>query len=204
MELNNQENGYQEENIVLPTVNIKKPFYKRAWFIILVAIISVVIISFGAIAGYQMINSFSSNDNKAVQASTTTQVPSTPTRPIPNESAFKEKLYNVFNGMDPKMRVYSIDFTTVNNEPFVTIKITWDGLSETLALCKTYGYVPDNYTQLLQKLANASLTVKNSAFQYNYDSLSCSLQVLNDSNPSKILIATKDGSIIYDMLTATN
>ena len=99
------------------------------------------------------------------------------------------------------LKVYNISFNTNDNKPVVTIKITWSGLGQTLSLCKTYGYIPDNYLELLDKFAEASLIVKNSANQYNYENLSCNLIVLNDLNPNNTLIATKDGKVVYDWVT---
>ena len=202
MDLNNQENNNQATNFYeqgqasFVKLNFKKPFYKRLWFIITTVLISLAIISFGAIIGYQKINNenLSDNNDKATQSSITTKA-------VPNESAFKEKLTSVFNNMDPNLKVYDISFNTNSNESVVTIKIVWQGLSQTLSLCKTYGYVPDNYLELLDKFAEASLIVKDSAYQYNYDNLSCNLIVLNDLNPNNTLIATKDGKVVYDWVT---
>lgn len=201
MDLNNQENNYQKTDLYAQgqanfvTSKFKKPFYKRIWFIITIILISITII-FGVIMDFQKINSRNVNNNndKVVQSSTTI-------KPVPNENAFKEKLTSVFNNMDPNLKVYDISFNTNDNKPVVTIKITWSGLGQTLSLCKTYGYVPDNYLELLDKFSEASLIVKNSANQYNYEDLSCNLIVLNDLNPNNTLIATKDGKVVYDWVT---
>ena len=201
MDLNNQENNYQKTDLYAQgqanfvTSKFKKPFYKRIWFIITIILISITII-FGVIMDFQKINSRNVNNynDKVVQSSTTI-------KPVPNENAFKEKLTSVFNNMDPNLKVYDISFNTNDNKPVVTIKITWSGLGQTLSLCKTYGYVPDNYLELLDKFSEASLIVKNSANQYNYEDLSCNLIVLNDLNPNNTLIATKDGKVVYDWVT---
>lgn len=201
MDLNNQENNYQKTDLYAQgqanfvTSKFKKPFYKRIWFIITIILISITII-FGVIMDFQKINSRNVNNNndKVVQSSTTI-------KPVPNENAFKEKLTSVFSNMDPNLKVYDISFNTNDNKPVVTIKITWSGLGQTLSLCKTYGYVPDNYLELLDKFSEASLIVKNSANQYNYEELSCNLIVLNDLNPNNTLIATKDGKVVYDWVT---
>lgn len=202
MDLNNQENNYQKTDLYAQgqanfvASKFKKPFYKRIWFIITIILISIAIIFFGVIMDFQKINSRNVNNNndKVVQSSTTI-------KPVPNENAFKEKLISVFNNMAPNLKVYDISFNTNDNKPVVTIKITWSGLGQTLSLCKTYGYVPDNYLELLDKFSEASLIVKNSANQYNYEDLSCNLIVLNDLNPNNTLIATKDGKVVYDWVT---
>ena len=99
MNLNNQENNYQktdlyaQEQANFVVSKFKKPFYKRIWFIITTILISIAIIFFGVIMGFQNINNRNVNNNndKVVQSSTTI-------KPIPNENAFKEKLTSVFKG----------------------------------------------------------------------------------------------------------